>query len=377
MAISDTACSDYSTVKTAMCRVPSAQLKISSDSQTGMPVLSWESVEGAAEYGIYRSTVSNTAYRLYTTTEACTLTITEETPGVQYYYRVQALHETEQEAGSVLSNVCQSPTAADTLQIHAGRASNKCNKVVWRPVNGAVAYHMYRSASATSGFNKIAEVKGTEYTEIISSGKLYYYQVRAVDENGDTVGKWSNIDAAEETCQVPLKIYVSPSCQTANRYAYGNTTEAIQCRKIAKKVVIALERCGFAAMTNVTDDMDERMAESNAWGADLHVPIHTNALYGKSMGTQIFYNGGGISSRAARAIMDVLAPLTPGSGSDSVRANKKLYEIRNSNSPTAYIEVAFHDNKTEAKWIVNNTDKIAEAICKGICKTYGVTYVAP
>ena len=107
------------------------------------------------------------------------------------------------------------------------------------------------------------------------------------------------------------------------------------------------------------------------------MPIHTNALYGKSMGTQIFHNGSGISSRAARAIMDVLAPLTPGSGSDSVRANKKLYEIRNSNAPTAYIEVAFHDNKTEAKWIVNNTDKIAEAICKGICKTYGVTYVAP
>ena len=29
------------------------------------------------------------------------------------------------------------------------------------------------------------------------------------------------------------KVYLSPSNQTVNRYAYGNTTEAVQCGKIA------------------------------------------------------------------------------------------------------------------------------------------------
>lgn len=41
------------------------------------------------------------------------------------------------------------------------------------------------------------------------------------------------------------KIYISPSDQTGNRYAVGNTNEAEQCRKIASALVDALERCGF------------------------------------------------------------------------------------------------------------------------------------
>ena len=37
------------------------------------------------------------------------------------------------------------------------------------------------------------------------------------------------------------KVYLSPSNQTDNRYAYGNTTEAVQCGKIADACRIALE----------------------------------------------------------------------------------------------------------------------------------------
>ena len=376
MAMSETACSPFSAVKSATGRLPSTTLRITCDPQTKAQQLSWKPVEGAVGYGVYRSTVSISGFTLYEATDSCELTVTDETPGVQYYYKVQALHSVE-EAASVMSNTAASRNVPGSLEIHAGRLTQKSNKVVWKSVDGAVKYSIYRSTSPTGSFKKVDTVKGNAYTETISSGKLYYYQVRAIDEEGNTVGKWSNIAAADETCQVPLKVYISPSCQIANRYAYGSTNEAKECRKIGKLVVAALERCGIAAMTNVTDDMDERMAQSNAWGADLHVPIHTNALYGKSMGTQIFYYGAGISKTSARAIMDVLAPLTPGSGSDSVRSKNNLYEIRHSNAPVAYVEVAFHDNKTEAKWIVKNHTKIAEAICKGICKTYGVTYVAP
>ncbi len=64
------------------------------------------------------------------------------------------------------------------------------------------------------------------------------------------------------------KICISPSDQTENRYAVGNTNEAEQCRKIASALVDALERCGFKAKTNYADGsdaMDTRIAESNAW----------------------------------------------------------------------------------------------------------------
>lgn len=89
------------------------------------------------------------------------------------------------------------------------------------------------------------------------------------------------------------KICISPSDQTENRYSVGNTNEAEQCRKIASALVEALERCGFKAKTNYADGsdaMDARIAESNAWGADLHIPIpiHTNAFNGTVMGTRMF-----------------------------------------------------------------------------------------
>lgn len=173
------------------------------------------------------------------------------------------------------------------------------------------------------------------------------------------------------------KIYVSPSSQTTNKYAVGNTTEAIQCRKIAVALVAALQRCGFDAMTNLTGDMYARVKESNKWGADLHLPIHTNAHNKKVKGTRLFsYDLKGEGYKACKAIMATLSPITPGN-SDSITAQKMLYEVRKPKAPTAYIEVGFHDNEVEAKWIIENTEAIAEAICKGICNHYGVKYIAP
>ena len=124
-------------------------------------------------------------------------------------------------------------------------------------------------------------------------------------------------------------------------------------------------------------DMYSRVKESDAYGADLHLPIHTNAYNKKVMGTRIYcYKVGGEGYKASKAIMETLKPVTPGT-SDSINAKPELYEIRKPKAPTAYIEVGFHDNEVEAKWIIENTEAIAEAICKGICNHYGVKYIAP
>lgn len=170
------------------------------------------------------------------------------------------------------------------------------------------------------------------------------------------------------------KIYVSPSDQNANSYATGNTNEMVQCQKISVALVAALKRCGFEAMTNLTDEMEERVDQSNSWGADLHLPIHTNAFNTQVQGTRLFcWEIGGEGDKICQAIMKTLAPITPGT-SDSVTAYPTLYEVKNANAPTAYIEVAFHDNKVESDWIIKNIEPIAEAICEGICNYYGYTY---
>jgi len=170
------------------------------------------------------------------------------------------------------------------------------------------------------------------------------------------------------------KVYISPSDQVKNTYAAGNTTEAIQCRAIAQLLVAALNRCGFDAITNVTDGMYERVAESNDWGADLHICIHTNAYNGNVSGTRIFcYELDTPGYEVCKSVMATLAPITPG-GSDGVSAYPQLYEERATNAPCCYIEVDFHDVPMVAEWIIAHKPEIAEAIAQGVCNYYGVKY---
>ena len=176
------------------------------------------------------------------------------------------------------------------------------------------------------------------------------------------------------------KLYFSPSDQTENRYAVGDTNEAAVCRKVAQKCVDAATRCGFAARTNVTDNsgtaMQSRVAESNAWGADAHIPIHTNAFNGEVAGTRMFcFDTTGEGYRLCAAILARVAPITPGT-SDNITPHL-YYEVKYANAPTAYLEVGFHDNAEEAAWLAAHTSEVAEAIVQGCCDHFGVAYTAP
>lgn len=170
------------------------------------------------------------------------------------------------------------------------------------------------------------------------------------------------------------KVFLSPSNQYDNRYAYGDTTEGVQCGKIAEACREALERSGVTVKLMHDESMQEKCAASNAFGADLHVPIHTNAFNGTVSGTRMFcYAEGGEGQKVCQAIFNRLAPVTPGT-SENIRADASLYEVRVPAAPTAYIECEFHDNPTASKWIVENTGLIGETIARGICDYFGVTF---
>ena len=172
------------------------------------------------------------------------------------------------------------------------------------------------------------------------------------------------------------RVFISPSDQVKNTYAGGGTTEAIQCGKIGIATKAALERCGFEVQLLQYATMAEKCAASDAFGAELHMPIHSNGFNGSVTGTRIFYGcEGSEGHRAATAILATLGPVTPGSP-DMVQAYPALYEIRMPKAPTAYIEADFHDVRAVADWIVDHTKDIAEAICKGVCDYFGVEYIA-
>ena len=139
--------------------------------------------------------------------------------------------------------------------------------------------------------------------------------------------------------------------QLNNRYAYGNTTEMLECNKIAEYAKTALKRCGFEAKKAPQgQSMQQSIKESNAWSPDLHITIHTNAFNGKTLGGTLvmIYSMEYKNKRASQAFLDAVAPVSP--GPDYIlRVNPSLAEL-------------------------NSTKTIGKAICKGVCSYFGVTY---
>lgn len=168
------------------------------------------------------------------------------------------------------------------------------------------------------------------------------------------------------------KIFLSPSNQFSNPYATGDTNEGEQMGRLAKLVEERLIKRGFAVKTLHDVPMAHKVATADSWGADLYVPLHSNAFNGKVGGTRIFYwSKGGAGYNAGLAIYNRLAPVTPGT-SDGMQQDPTLYEIKYPQAPAAYVEVEFHDNRDLANWILNNLDKIADAIAVGICDYFNV-----
>ena len=104
--------------------------------------------------------------------------------------------------------------------------------------------------------------------------------------------------------------------------------------------------------------MYERVKESNAFNADVHLAIHTNASakHNVTGGTQILlYSLSGERKKIGQAVFNRLAPLTPGKSAEKLIENPSFYEINSANGITVYCECEFHDTKEGSVFLINNT----------------------
>ena len=174
-----------------------------------------------------------------------------------------------------------------------------------------------------------------------------------------------------------MKIYLSPSNQNGNLYSAGGTNEMVQCNRIADAAREHLTRNGYdVKKAPQGQDMYKSIDESNQWGADLHLPIHTNA--GGGAGTVVFvYNTAAKNMKYAQAIYDAVQAVSPGTVDYGIRTKPGLAEINATRAIAVYIECEFHDNATLAQWIIDNTDTIGQAIARGVCASDGKAYIEP
>jgi N-acetylmuramoyl-L-alanine amidase len=171
------------------------------------------------------------------------------------------------------------------------------------------------------------------------------------------------------------KIYLSPSNQNGNLYKGQNTNEMEQCNRIAAAAEKHLERNGFEVKrAKKGQDMWDSIKESNKWGSDLHIPIHTNA--GGGEGTVVFvYSKDANNMKYATPIYNSVQAVSPGKTDYGVREYADLAELNATSAIAVYVECEFHDNATLAKWIVNHVDDLGAAIAKGVCKAEGKKYI--
>ena len=176
------------------------------------------------------------------------------------------------------------------------------------------------------------------------------------------------------------KIYLSPSSQENNRGALSGYVEEVVCNRIADAAEIALRRQGGFEIkrNNPANTYAQHTAESNAWKADIHVAIHTNAANGKTRGLNAGCynpnNAGLLSTRLTKALFDVLSQLTP--AADKM-VQYSFMEVTKTNAPCAYLEISFHDNPEDCVWILGNITQIGEGIARGIMNFLNRTFVGP
>lgn len=135
------------------------------------------------------------------------------------------------------------------------------------------------------------------------------------------------------------KIYISPSNQEANFYATGGTNEKEQCHKIARACYNYLKTKGFNVKCTYNDNMYERVSESNVFGADIHLAIHTNATVNHNVtgGTQILlYSLTGERKKVGEAVLNRLSPVTPGKSAEKLIEKPSFYEINSATGITVY-----------------------------------------
>lgn len=170
--------SSYSYAKSLVCTPATPNVSITS--ANGKPKLSWNAVNGATKYWVYRSTDGKN-FKYYDSTTKTTYTNNSTTVGTRYYYKVKAVvvdNGTSYASAFSSAKSIVVRTAAPTLKTAAPEGTPSLS---WNAVNGATKYWVYRSTDGKE-FKYYDSTTKTAYTnKSVDAGKTYYYKVKAIN----------------------------------------------------------------------------------------------------------------------------------------------------------------------------------------------------
>lgn len=153
-----------------------------------------------------------------------------------------------------------------------------------------------------------------------------------------------------------------------DRGAVGNIAEETIINEVGVKVISKLKALGHFVIelrpysaSSVSNSLWQRYTKANNNNVDICVSIHANAGGGK--GTEVFtYNGREVTQ--ARNVLNNIVSL--GFINRGIKDGSGLAMIRNTSSVSMLIEICFVDSSDSSLYKNIGSEKIANAIVKGL-----------
>ena len=141
--------------------------------------LSWNKVDGATRYIVYRKRNDDKMKKVLTLGTNVLEYTTAEMPNGEYEFQVKAgrydsVDRVMTDASNKVSGTVEAikPTVTAT-------AGTKSAKISWKKMEGVTHYQVYRATSSTGKYTKLVTTKELSYTaKSLTAGKKYYFKVR-------------------------------------------------------------------------------------------------------------------------------------------------------------------------------------------------------
>ncbi len=139
--------------------------------------ISWDAVEGAESYRIYRKPYGGSWERIKTVSSSTSYTDKNAPSGKKVYYMIKAVK------GSYTSDYeAHSLRYIKTPVVKVKNISTGVN-ISWSKVGGATKYYVYRKAGSATSWKYVGKTTTGSYTDkTVKSGTTYKYCVRAIGD---------------------------------------------------------------------------------------------------------------------------------------------------------------------------------------------------
>ena len=172
---------------------PNAPTGVSAEAYSSYIKITWNYVNGADSYKVYRSTSANGTYSSLQTTSSTSYTDYDASEGTTYYYKVTAINSAGESnkssyaSAKIEPQVSKPNTPTGVYATFTGSAQSPQIKISWNSVEDATSYKVYRATSSSGSYYQVGSATPSTYLYDSNpkEGKNYY-KVKALNSAGES-----------------------------------------------------------------------------------------------------------------------------------------------------------------------------------------------